>query len=421
MSSSNNRPVHRLLRTCLPAFILLVALPTPPAIADADPEHHAEIGARVRYTQVKEGERDGRATSIKIRAALDSRWTQLYSTLLEVDGVATGLQDSHSDGVRFNGKPIIPDVPGAEINQAWLRWQSGQWQFTGGRQRLEWDNQRFLGSVDSWQNDQTFDAIAAGYRFLFQSRLRYAYIGNVNRPWGDDADESLEHSSSLYDAWDGVRPPAWWGDHRHNTHLLQAEFREWDYLSALVHYQHIDNRDLPSDSNNTLGAGLRFKFKPGNIKYLTEFDAALQQRTQLSDSPTTHYYRLQAGLEWRSAEFSLQQEVLSSSDNIAFITPLGSNDKFQGWAEVFYRTPNGGIVDTRAQLDWRIHPWRIDLRYHQFDSEASGDALGSEVDLDLIFRITKKQTLWLRLADFNADHPGEEDVSRATVNWSYGL
>lgn len=406
-----------------PAHISLVSLLVISPILSAaslSDKHEFEVGLRPRYVEVTDDNQDGRAASLLIRASLTSEWTRKFSTTLEYDFVETRFEDEHSDGVRFNGEPLVADVPGAEINQASVHWQGRQLDLILGRQSIELANQRFVGSASYWQNDQTYDALRVKYQFLTMSSAQYIYIGNANTYLGDDAGFWLTSEDSLYGVNDGVRPPALRGDQDHNSHLLHVEFKEWDYSQILAWYYSFKNETAPQLSNDTVGVGYRFNYKADTLKYIIEADLAHQELTDFRDN-NIPYYRLEAGLGFQSLQLMASQEYLGSDQGWGFLTPLASLNDFQGWADEFLYTPDEGIVDTRLQIDWRFNPLRVDARYHFFRAAEGGADYGEEFDLDFIWKLTRKNKVSLRFADFRSDHPDFEDRKSASLSWTYNL
>lgn len=81
--------------------------------------------------------------------------------------------------------PFLADPTGTEINQAWFNLHFPDHNFKLGRQRIIFDNQRFIGGVAWRQNEKTFDAARADFE-LAGSHLQLAYVNRVNRIFGED-------------------------------------------------------------------------------------------------------------------------------------------------------------------------------------------------------------------------------------------
>jgi len=387
-------------------------------------EHHWEFGLRPRYSTLEERSNEGKAGSVLLRGGIQSQWSETFSTQVEVDYIDTFLTNQHNDGVRFNGQPSIPDVPGTEVNQLFVEYQTAQWGGRLGRQLVTYDNQRFIGSNGFWQNDQTFDALTLSYQWLSASRLDYAYLVNANRIFGDDADSSLELSDANYGTNNGQRPAGNLGDHEHKSHLIRAEINEWDFSQWVLYGYLIDNLDAPGQTNTTAGSLYTLKIKPNTFTYRIEVEAATQTRKEIATRPSPYYARLELGVGFNSIELSVQHEVLASDDQIAFTTPLGSLHEFNGWADKFTGAPAQGLDDDRLQLTWRHAPLKFDLRYHIFSSHQGSSTFGTEIDIDIIYKPRKKHSLLLRYADFrNEDNSPIDfgDTTRIMFSYSYNI
>lgn len=387
-------------------------------------EHTVDFATRLRYADLKEGEQNGLASSALLRVSVQSEWSRRLSSFVEIDHVATGFKDQHNDAVRLNGKPTIPDVPGTELNQGFLQFKSRSSRITLGRQVIEFDQQRFIGSVNFWQNEQSFDALRMDYRLFSSSRFNYAYIANANRIFGDEAGTFLPPTDSPYDGVQGERRPVnALGDHAHDTHLLRAEINEWDYSKFVLYSYLIDNHDAEATSNNTFGANFTFKYKPGIFHYAIDLGLATQERVEIDTHPRPSYGAIDVGIAYQSFELSLAMERFGVDRQTPFIAPLGSLHEFNGWADQFSVVPTAGLLDKKIQWVWRRTPWRLDMRYHAFDAVVGSQSLGEEVDVDIIYDIAEKHVLMLRFADYKApaNDAGLQDVRRIFLNYSYNM
>ncbi len=382
--------------------------------------HDIDFSTRLRYSDLTSDEQAGKASSIRLRVEAHSQWQEYLSTYIGIDHVETGYKDEHSDGVRFNGKPVIPDAEGTDLNQAWVSGRIGDTHITLGRQRLAFDDQRFVGGNSFWQNEQTFDALHIEQKWLSSSRASISHITNVNRIFGDDADESLKTSDINYIVNAGQRPAATLGDHKQKTQLVHVEINEWDYTQWVSYGVFIDNKNAPILSSDTLGTRYTFRSQVAELKYKFDAELAYQKRTELDQEPSSQYKKIVASIGYNSLSFSTRIEQLTAPSGAGFITPLGSLHDFHGWADRFSATPGSGLSDTSFKLKWRSSPWKFDLRYHFFSATENNDDYGEEVDLDIFLKIKKHHHLNLRLADFNAHANGiYADETRMFFSYSY--
>ncbi|HTF96642.1 MAG TPA: hypothetical protein VL995_10960 [Cellvibrio sp.] len=393
----------------------LIAVTASPCVL-AVGEHELDWASRARYANV-DAENSGQAASLLLRGNIESTWNDTLGSLLEVDGIATTFNDDHSDGVRFNNQPDIPDPKGVEINQAFLSLDREWAVFQLGRQRINFDNQRFIGGNGFWQNEQTFDALLGKFKVASNSNFTYSYVANVNRIYGDDADKNSGGTSQYGQA--NVRAAAWLGDHEHNTHLTRLEWNEWDYTRVVAYAHRMDNKDMPSASNNTFGASYQFNYKADLIKYRVQIEAAQQDRFEVA-ADRLPYYLVDLGFGIRTWELNTRYEVLGQNEGAAFITPLGSNHDFEGWADEIGNTPNSGIRNFSVGLLWRESPFRIETSYHFFKDDLEGNDIGREFDLDLVYKPSRKHSIALRLAQFEPED-SSDSIRKVYLDYAFNL
>ncbi len=387
-------------------------------------DNKIDWSARARYAEFS-GEESARAASLILRLNVDTRWNETLSTFLQLDDVERAFKDQHSDGVDFNGKPVIPDAEGFDLNQAYLGLSFDSIKFQFGRQRINFDDQRFIGGNGFWQNEQTFDAALTKIKWLSNSQITYAYIGNVNRIFGDDADRDplADPSNGDYPGATSERDAGLLGDHKHHTHIAQFNFNEWDYSQVIAYAFAMDNLSLPSASNNTLGANYTFNYKVDAIKYRVKIEYAVQKQPELNDGPLLPYYVVDAGIGIRSIEISGRYEVLSNKEGINFIAPLGSLHDFQGKAGQTQSYASNGVKDASLNLGWRATPFKIEAQYHQFFSYTSNDSFAQELDLSLSYKPTRKHAVTLLFAYFKPDNYNiqKDDTRRIYLDYAYNF
>ena len=419
----------------LPSTVLMFGLPMlciqglvmQNAVAETEHEFGGEF--RPRYADLQEGDEPGKSASVLLRGNVKSQWTEKLSTLVEIDYVANAYEDDYSNGLNMNGKPLFPDVPGEDLNQLWLRYEFDFASVLAGRQDINLDDQRFVSTVGFWQNEQTFDALRMDKPMLSASSFMYGYVGNVNRIQGEDADEDRPVNKTT----NQPRPPNLLGDHKQDTHLLRLEINEWDFTQWVVYAYFIDNKDLPEWSNNTFGTRYEVTVQPDALRYHVEAELARQQRTELTqasgegDKPANNYAKLYLSAAYSSFEVGVRYEYLGSQQvagsEAAIITPMGSLQEFQGWADGLNPIHGvRGIEDSSLKIKWRHHPWKFDLRYHQFNDTESSISYGNEIDLDVSFDVAKAHEIHFRFGDFQVDEEASsflQDRKIAVLSYHY--
>ena len=149
----------------------------------------ATLEARYRYEHVDQDNplNNANAQTLRSRVSLQSGKVYGFSGLVEADNVSR-IGDASYNSTR-NGQTnysVVADPDGTEINQALLRYDHTKGNAVVGRQRINLDNQRFIGSVAWRQNEQTFDGGLAQLKPITGMTLTYSYIDNVNTIFGPD-------------------------------------------------------------------------------------------------------------------------------------------------------------------------------------------------------------------------------------------
>ena len=73
--------------------------------------------------------------------------------------VGNELYNSTRNGI--TDRPVVADPTGTDVNQALILYRGiDSTLIRAGRQRINLDNQRFVGAVGWRQNDQTYDGIS---------------------------------------------------------------------------------------------------------------------------------------------------------------------------------------------------------------------------------------------------------------------
>jgi len=142
------------------------------------------LDVRYRYEHVDQDNtlEHANAQTLRTRVGIQTgKWYGL-SALVEADNVSR-LGDAAYNSTR-NGQTdysVVADPDGSEINQALLRYDHAFGSAIAGRQRINLDNQRFVGGVGWRQNEQTYDGVLGQMQPLDKLTLTYAYINKSTR------------------------------------------------------------------------------------------------------------------------------------------------------------------------------------------------------------------------------------------------
>jgi len=281
----------------------------------------------------------------------------------------------------------VADPKGSDLNQLYLDYSvSDDWKLRIGRQRVNLDNQRFVGGVGWRQNEQTYDAFAIISSAIPNTALTYAYVTNVRRIFGQSS------AAGRMDV---------------DTHLLNAKVTVNDSWSVTPYFYYIDNHNAASTSTSTIGARLAGKVKvgEGKIGLLAEF-ATQSDATNNPVNYDADYVHL-GGL-WsmdNGLGLGIDYESLGtdSSNLQSFRTPLATLHAFQGWADMFLTTPGNGIDDVFVTAKFKAGKWNLTGVYHDFSAETGNIDYGTEFDVSAGTRITKNYGILFKGAFFSAD------------------
>ncbi len=373
-------------------------------IATEIPGKH-DFGMRTRFQEVDDNWlKDAQAftTRLKLTSRFSLDHNEQWQLLVEPNlAYAFNDGDYNSVTVKKSTSPI-PDPQSFNWSQINLQYASdSNWQITLGRQPLAFDNERHIGTVEFWQTPQSFDALTYEFNDQVNWHLQYSYTNKVHRIFGHEATSTIPKDDIRYGLID-QRPANELGAHRLSAHLVNLTYKTEDNLSLVSYGYSVENKDLARFSTHTLGVRISDEFKPEKIKYRYTVEFATQQNAY--NNPVDYrawYSLLEAGIQYKSHRLQLSQEVLSENNWQGFITPLGTNHKFQGWADIF--TGYGmqtGLRDHYLTYQGRYKKLRWRSVFHRFKNYKNGSTIGNEFDLELAYRATRKWEFKLVYADY---------------------
>ncbi len=351
------------------------------------------------------------ASTIRANIGYKSGGFKGFQILVEGQFVGHIGDDNYNDTV--NGRtvfPVIADPDTAEFNQFWLSWGGvPESKLTIGRQKINLDNQRFIGSVDWRQNDQTFDAIQYKNNSFENIELFYLYSNNVNRIQGN------KHSL---------------GDLDSNIHALNVAYTPYKTLKIAVYGYWMDFKQLAPRSSKTVGISATGSIavnQEWNFSYKAEIATQSDYANNLA-AYTETYYHIAPSISGYGLTFKAGYEVLGGDGINAFQTPLATLHKFNGWADAFLTTPANGLSDFYVSASYKIQDVNNIFNglvftsvYHMYDDMAAlpGD-YGEELNLSigktfgsLDFGPFKNFSILVKYADYN----GKSNIPGRTKIW----
>jgi len=336
------------------------------------------------------------------------------------------IVDNYFDGLTPNpGYPGVADPETTEINQAWLRYTTPAatalaTQITAGRQRIFYDNGRFIADVGWRQDNQTFDAITLKNTAIKNLAINYAWLWRVNRVQADQRD------------W------------RSDSHLVNLSYAACPYatLAAYAYLLDFHNPALPpaaaitakAAGTKTLGASLAAA--PAITKNLTlNYRLEYAHQTDYGRNPasyTARYLAAELGATVLAKHnLTLGYEQLGSDKGQGFRMPLGNNHAFNGWTDFLVPAANAfpdGLRDYYVKLTLTL-PANLQLTayYHRFDRNKllvaplnTTRAYGDEFDASLAYRLNKNITLLAKAATLSGKN-AQPDITKFWFQTEYSF
>ncbi len=122
------------------------------------------LDARLRWENVDTPTKDADAVTLRLRSGFELKHAPSHLSVL-AEAESTLEIDNHFNGLAFvpgKARPdyaVVPDAANVELNRLQIQYRTRQLGLTVGRQRINLDDQRWVGGVAWRQNEQTFDAV----------------------------------------------------------------------------------------------------------------------------------------------------------------------------------------------------------------------------------------------------------------------
>ncbi len=353
------------------------------------------LDARVRFETVDQPSLDADALTFRLRAGAEAKAGH-FALLGEFEGTAA-LDDSYNAfpfALPGNGQwrpqhSVIADPETAELNRLQIQYKNGATALTVGRQRINLDDQRWVGSVGWRQNEQTFDAVR-GETKLGPVALDAAYAIGQRTIFGSDAGPRTGVDGHFVFAGAGAK-------------LGPVEAKAFAYLLDFDEAFALANSSQTYGLSATTAISIRGKTK-------LSLRASYARQSDHAENPFDYAADYMSGeVSTTLAGFTVTGgwERLGSDNGRAVQTPLATLHKFNGWADVFLTTPAAGLEDayvgiTRKFDGGRVLPGlSIAAAFHQFDSDKGDVEYGTEWDASVGVSI-RRVALLAKYADYES-------------------
>jgi hypothetical protein len=402
------------------AFIALLSGSTP-ALAD-EVKIKPIIDARLRYENVEQAgvAREAEAVTLRMRTGFEAK-TKAFAVLVEAEGTLA-LSEKYNSGV--NGKtlyPIVADPQNIELNRAQVQLLAiPKTVVTLGRQRINLDDQRFVGSVGWRQNEQTFDAARVEYSGIKNVKADVTYAWSDRTIWGVDGFGARQQAIS----GDNVLANL---SYKHKYGSITGFAYLVDQDEAVVQVFRL--------SSKTIGARATAAIPIGGKNKLN-LAASYAKQSDYNANPNNYsasYFMGEAMADISGFKLTAGYEVLGADNGVAltsFQTPLATLHKFNGWADKFLTTPPQGLRDLSFGAGYApkvkaLPGLNAQLTWHQYKSDRLSLDYGSEWNAQLGWKISKRVAFLAKYADYNrkglADFAGDADTQKFWVQFDYAL
>lgn len=376
------------------ALTLAALLVSTAAHAETQPvTPYADIRYRLELVDQDGLAEQAAASTLRVKAGVRTAEWHGFSAVVEGEAIVVVGETSYNDTV--NGKtayPVVADPSDVLLNQAYLRWRPmAELEMVGGRQAVNLDNQRWIGSVGWRQNDQTLDAVRVTARPAKGASVDYFYAWRVNRVFGPESPQGIWRDTEIH----GVR--------------AAYTIKNVGTLSAYGYW--LDVPSSPASSNRTLGVRMAGELPVGgkasilySAEYARQHDHGANPRSFGLD-----YWLFEPGVKAGPVTLKAGYERLEGNGTVGLQTPLATLHAFNGWADKFLTTPASGLRDVYLDAGYKV-PGKGPLAglvlraaWHDYGSTTGGIAYGQEWNALASYPLGKRFTLTAKLARYDAD------------------
>lgn len=333
------------------------------------------------------------ANTARLRFGLLSPTFFGFQGFAEYEGNLAMQEDFNSTRNNKTGFSTVADPQKSELNQLWLTYKGiPDTIIKGGRQRIKFDDDRYIGNVGWRQMETTFDSVLVTHnnQQLFGLTINAGYIGNVQ---------------TFTATTENIEAP-----------ILNVSYKVGDYGTAIGYGYWLDYTEKENYEKSSQTYGLRFSNyqKPGDTMKLSDnyglvYTAEWARQDDYGHGKTQYSadrYNVMGGFTAYNFTFQGAMEQLDGKGvNKHFDTPLGTNHAFQGWADLFLVTPDNGIRDVSGTIVTSLLRGDLILTgtYHDFTDDTGQLHYGDEWNAQALMKFGKHYSLLAKYAYYSAD------------------
>lgn len=363
------------------------------------------VDARLRYEAVDQPATDADALTLRMRAGAEVRTSSGFALLAEAEGTLA-LVDNYNafpfpiaDSQRRPGHSVVADPMNVELNRLQVQYKSKAVTLTVGRQRINLDDQRWVGAVGWRQNEQTFDA-ARGEAKIGPVSLDATYAISQRTIFGFEGGprNAYEGGFALLGAGAKLGPV----NLKAFAYLLDYDLAEQGGTQAVAL---ADTKTFGVKATTSLHLSKALKLN---------FAASYARQSDYKQNPvdfSADYIALEGGLAFKQIGVIAGWELKGSDNGRAVQTPMATLHKFDGWADLFLVTPAAGLEDLYVGAAWKFDKVKAlpglnaAVTWHDFRSDVGDVKFGNEWDASIGFKLGRVNVL-AKYADYSAAGAG---------------
>jgi hypothetical protein len=415
--------------TVFSALALVSGCAVTPALAKDPVPIKPIIDARLRWEDVDQTGKANTAdaVTVRVRAGFEAQLPAKFSLLAEATGTL-GIDNDYFNNTSHSGKPTalyptIADPQTIGLNRLQLAYKGLQGTtITVGRQRINLDDQRFVGNAGWRDNEQTFDAVRIETTPIKNLKADLTYAITDNTIFGIDGQV-------------GVNTGHITGDNVFGTFGYTTTLGTLEGFGFLVNQAQAARFKF---SSKTFGGRFVGKYAfdkktslSYTLSYANQSDVHLNPNRYSANyyygdvALNTHGWSLGGGYELLGTDSGARVKSSNALATTSFQTPLATLHKWNGWADIFLTTPANGLTDAYGSIGYtstKVKPLTslgASVIYHDYRSDVAGQHYGHEWDAQIMAKV-KKYTFLLKYADYSANAFATDTKKLwASVEWAF--
>ncbi len=363
------------------------------------------IEGRLRWEHVDQPTTDADALTLRLRLGGELKHAKSHLALLaEAEGTVALGKDYNAfpfvvtSAQRRTAFSTVADPENIELNRLQLQYKSKAVTLTVGRQRINLDDQRFVGAVGWRQNEQTFDAVR-GEAKLGPVSLDGTYSISQRTVFGYDAGPRTAYEGNFVFLGAGGK-------------LGPVNVKAFAYLLDYDLAEQAGTQAVALADTQTYGLRATTSL-PLSKKVKLNLAASYAHQSNYKQNPLSYgadYLAAEGGLAYKGLSATVGYEKLgaNAAAGRSFQTPMATLHKFNGWADLFLTTPASGLQDIYGGVSYAFAKGKAlpglnaAVTYHQYDSDVGSVNFGHEWDASVGLKLARGVNLLAKFADYSA-------------------